>query len=199
MSQMDGINRVMQRIADIRQRFEAGTVVSNVGVSGTGRSPAVNQPGFENMLTAAGQADTSATFTPPLDSGRKTASSNEVTQMVCLAARKYGVDPQLAMAVAETESNFSPSVVSSAGAVGVMQLMPDTAKALGVKDIFDPRDNVDGGVRYLKQLLNSFNGDVTKAVAAYNAGPNAVKQYGGVPPYGETKQYVAKVLSLANR
>jgi soluble lytic murein transglycosylase-like protein len=115
--------------------------------------------------------------------------------MIQLAAKKQGVDPKLAQAIARAESDYSPNVVSSAGAVGVMQLMPDTAASLGVSDIHDPRQNIDGGVQYLKQMLTTFNGDVSMAVAAYNAGPQAVKNYNGVPPYSETQGYVQKVLS----
>lgn len=116
--------------------------------------------------------------------------------MLQFTAKKYGVDPKLVMAVAKVESNLSPDVVSSAGAVGVMQLMPETAQGLGVRNSKDPRENIDGGVRYLKQLIGTFDGDVTKAVAAYNAGPQAVKNYNGIPPYSETKAYVAKVMAL---
>ena len=88
-----------------------------------------------------------------------------------------------------------PDVVSTAGAVGVMQLMPETAQGLGVRNSKDPRENIDGGVRYLKQLMTTFDGDLTKVVAAYNAGPQAVQKYNGIPPYSETKDYVAKVMA----
>ena len=114
--------------------------------------------------------------------------------MISTTANKYNIDPKLALAVASTESNFQPHAVSPAGAVGVMQLMPDTARSLGVTNPRDPKENIDGGIRYLKQMLAAFNGNVENAVAAYNAGPEAVKQYGGVPPYAETKDYVNKVL-----
>ena len=116
--------------------------------------------------------------------------------MLHMAAQKHGVDSKLAMAVAQTESNFTADAVSPAGAVGIMQLMPDTAKMLGVRNSFDPRENIDAGVRYLKQLLGMFNGDVVKAIAAYNAGPDAVRAANGIPDYSETQDYVAKVVSL---
>ncbi|MCR5031086.1 MAG: lytic transglycosylase domain-containing protein [Selenomonadaceae bacterium] len=111
------------------------------------------------------------------------------------AAGKYGVDPKLVSAVAEIESGFSQDAISATGAVGVMQLMPETAESLGVNP-YDAKQNINGGTQYLRQMLDSFNGDVRKAVAAYNAGPEAVREYGGVPPYSETQQYVSSVLDI---
>ena len=111
------------------------------------------------------------------------------------AAGKYNVDPKLVQAVAEVESGFNQDAVSSVGAVGVMQLMPETADALGVNP-YDAAQNIEGGAKYLRQLLDAFHGDIRKAVAAYNAGPQAVRDYGGVPPYSETQTYVDSVLDL---
>ncbi|MBQ8699349.1 MAG: lytic transglycosylase domain-containing protein [Schwartzia sp.] len=111
------------------------------------------------------------------------------------AAGKYGVDPKLVSAVAEVESGFEQGAVSATGAVGVMQLMPETADSLGVNP-YDATQNINGGAKYLRQMLDTFDGDLRKAVAAYNAGPEAVREYGGVPPYSETQQYVTSVLDL---
>jgi peptidoglycan DL-endopeptidase CwlO len=115
-------------------------------------------------------------------------------QLITAAAAKYGVDPNLALAVAKQESGYNQSAKSSAGAIGIMQLMPATAAGLGV-DPTDAAQNVDGGVRLLSQLIQQYNGDTSFALAAYNAGPGAVAKYGGIPPYPETQNYVASILS----
>jgi soluble lytic murein transglycosylase-like protein len=125
--------------------------------------------------------------------GAKVADSVDV--LVRAAARTAGVDPALVAAVARTESNFDATAHSPAGATGMMQLMPATAQALGVENPYDPAQNVRGGARYLRELLDRFGGDVRRAVAAYNAGPGAVERFGGVPPFAETQRYVERVMA----
>lgn len=116
----------------------------------------------------------------------------DVKTMLKNAADRYGVDQNLVLAVARQESGYNPYIVSPAGAVGVMQLMPNTAEGLGV-DPWDPGENIDGGVRYLKAKLEEFGGNVESALAAYNAGSEAVRKYKGVPPYKETQNYVTNI------
>jgi soluble lytic murein transglycosylase-like protein len=120
--------------------------------------------------------------------------------IVDVASRAYGVDKALVHAVISAESGYNPHALSRAGAMGLMQLMPDTARRYGVRNIMDPAENIHGGVRYLKDLLMMFNGNIELAVAAYNAGENAVIKYGNrIPPYAETVQYVPKVLGFYRR
>lgn len=119
--------------------------------------------------------------------------------MVSRAAQTYQVDPALVHAVIHAESGFNPQAVSPKGASGLMQLMPATARRYGVRDIFDPSQNITGGVRYLRDLLKMFGNNPRLAVAAYNAGENSVLRFGGVPPYPETTNYVSRVLSLHSR
>lgn len=113
-------------------------------------------------------------------------------------ADEYGVDPTLVRAVIQVESNFDPSVVSTKGARGLMQLMPATAKRFGVTEIHDPEQNIRGGVRYLAYLTELFSGDLRRVLAGYNAGEGAVMRYGGIPPYQETANYVVRALTVYN-
>lgn len=118
--------------------------------------------------------------------------------LVVKISKQYQVDPLLVKAVIAAESGFNPNAVSHVGAEGLMQLMPRTAKSLGVKDSFNPEHNINGGVKYLKKLLVRFDGDVTLALAAYNAGSRNVRKYRGVPPYRETRNYIDKVCRFLN-
>jgi soluble lytic murein transglycosylase-like protein len=115
------------------------------------------------------------------------------------AASRHGIDPDFVASVVRAESGFDPAAESPKGALGLMQLMPQTAAGLGVKDALDPSENVEGGTRYLRQLLDRYDGDAVKALAAYNAGPQRVEQYGGIPPYRETFAFVSRIINDYNR
>ena len=124
--------------------------------------------------------------------------SEELEEIFQTASETYGISLSLLKAVAKAESDFDPTCTSSSGAMGIMQLMPGTAKELGVTDAYDPEQNIMAGAKYLAENLDIFNGDVSLAVAAYNAGRGAVKKYDGIPPYTETQNYVKKVLNYMN-
>jgi soluble lytic murein transglycosylase-like protein len=125
--------------------------------------------------------------------------SKSTTQIVGEASEKHGVDSDFIRSVIKQESAGNANAVSRAGARGLMQLMPSTASKLGVSDSFNPEQNVHGGASYLRELLERYNGDAIKALAAYNAGPNAVDRYHGLPPYRETRQYVQRILRDYNK
>ena len=140
-------------------------------------------------------ASGSTAVTRPAHATRLTAQA-PVFSLIQRLAQQYSVDPHLVRAIIMVESNFDPHDVSLAGAQGLMQLMPDTAARYRVEDPFDPHANIEGGIRYLRDLLRLFPSDLRHVLAAYNAGEGAVQQYGGIPPYPETQRYVERGLAL---
>jgi soluble lytic murein transglycosylase-like protein len=142
---------------------------------------------------ATGLAPRPTSTSTPEMSAAELANREKIEDMIREVSARYRVDPALVRAVIQTESNWNSSAVSRKGAQGLMQLGPTTAQALGVNNAFDPKQNLDGGVRYLRTLLERYNGDLDRALAAYNAGPRAVDRAGGIPQYRETRDYVQKV------
>jgi soluble lytic murein transglycosylase len=137
-----------------------------------------------------------ARFLPSLDTCSNQSQFEPHIRLTCL---RHGLDSNLVKAVIRAESGFNANAVSPKGAMGLMQLMPDTSRDLGVLNPFDPLENIDGGSRYLRLMLNRFNNDLQLALAAYNAGPEAVARHGGIPPYDETQVYVQRVLDFYRR
>jgi len=180
------------RVSEIQQMIVALQTGTLPGPATTpAAAPAPTSTSFADQLSAL-QAPAVATTT--LAAG---GDSGQYDALIQSAAQRNGVDPALLKALIRAESNFDPNAGSPAGAQGLTQLMPGTAAALGVTDVHDPAQAIEGGAKYLRQQLDAFGGDETKALAAYNAGPGAVSRYGGVPPYAETQQYVQRVLGYA--
>ncbi|MBX3115509.1 MAG: lytic transglycosylase domain-containing protein [Fimbriimonadaceae bacterium] len=143
----------------------------------------------------------SAPFDPVATGFVNLGNDPEMSDLRTLAAtiaERHGVDPKLFQALITQESGFNPKAVSPAGAMGLSQLMPKTAKSLGVTDPFNATQNLEGGAKYLAQMMKEFNGDTKLALAAYNAGPGAVRRAGGIPPFQETQDYVKKILGNLN-
>ena len=124
---------------------------------------------------------------------------NPIKAVIVEAARRHQIDPDFLTSIVDAESRFNPVAVSPKGAGGLMQLMPQTAALFGVRNSFDPAQNLEGGTRYLRQLLDRYHWDPVKVLAAYNAGPHRVEQYGGIPPFRETRAYIARIIEDFNR
>ena len=204
MMDLTGVRQVQARIAQLQEQFGMpgnipGTgfaqklekeMQKSLGVTAAQETPETAVQENSQPLPAVQKVDTAKTVLADMP-----LADQNLSTLIEAAARKYKVDPKLVAAVAEVESNGNQDAVSPVGAIGVMQLMPDTAASLGV-DPYNKQQNIEGGAKYLRQMLDTFGGDTRKAVAAYNAGPGAVKDYGGVPPYKETQNYVKKVLDI---
>ena len=200
---------VAQRVRQLQTLIEQTRQVGVGGALSTPTSAASQAPGedFASTLRAATAASVPTAYATTADelqpagvsdgSADGDAGSSEYSPLIEQAAARYGLDPAVLYGLIQQESGFDPSAQSSAGAAGLTQLMPGTAASLGVANPLDPAESIEGGARYLSQLMAQFGGNVEDALAAYNAGPGAVRQYGGVPPYAETQSYVVKVLSNA--
>ncbi|MDR3237640.1 MAG: lytic transglycosylase domain-containing protein [Spirochaetia bacterium] len=154
------------------------------------------KPSAEDFNAALQKAFGDAENHALADAARDVPQKEKINRIADRYAMQYKVPPSLVKAVIEAESGYNTTAVSPKGAQGLMQLMPDTAEMLGVRDAFSPEENIRGGVSFMKNLLDRYGNDYKKALAAYNAGPGAVDKYGGVPDYSETKDYVDKVLKI---
>jgi len=166
-----------------------------VQIPGLPQTPADGSGSFASQLQAQMAAQEGDTGEGDAPHAPAMVPPAQIDALVNDNAQSQNVDPALIKAIIANESGFNANATSDVGAQGLMQLMPGTAAGLGVTDAYDPSQNVAGGTKYIKGLLERFNGDVRLAVAAYNAGPGAVEKYGGVPPYAETQNYVQNVLS----
>jgi soluble lytic murein transglycosylase-like protein len=186
------VDAVLARVNELQQMIggaaPATAPPSNAFAAQLASATATSATPAISASTAPGYLSAGASNLPP-----GTPFGAEITA----AANKHGIDPALLAGLVKQESGFDPNAGSSAGARGLTQLMPGTAAGLGVTNVLDPLQSLDGGAKYLRAQLDAFGGDVTKALAAYNAGPGAVQRYGGVPPYAETQNYVRAVQANA--
>jgi soluble lytic murein transglycosylase-like protein len=193
---------VTQRVQQLQALIESARQVAAGGVLSTGSESATGAPAtstnFASALQAATTADASSAYTPVAQGETAGAEAGgEYEALIDQAAARNGLDPAVLHGLIQQESGFDPSAASSAGASGLTQLMPGTASSMGVANPLNPAESIEGGARYLGQLTTQFAGNTEEALAAYNAGPGAVEQYGGIPPYAETQSYVSKVLGYA--
>lgn len=217
---LEGLRKVLKRINEIRRGFYSLSHFSRgIQKEGENSKPYLFRDLFLKEVKEARKRDqpvraeqkersSSSHLSLCLESPRLSSSrfhersvsrSPSIKEVVEKASRIYDIDPDLIMAVIQAESGFNPRAVSSKGAMGLMQLMPATARELGVSDPFDIEDNIMGGVKYLRYLSEKYKGNLELILAAYNAGPYAVDRYRGIPPYRETQNYVQRVLSIYRR
>lgn len=206
MAIFDRISAINMRMQQLSCRFNSSNV--SMTPSSQGVTPASTQGGPSSVSTSSNITfeQLMSTYQGAPVSGSSSASGpskapyqgseKDFEGIIKDASKTHGVDEDLIRAVIKQESGFNPNAESYCGAMGMMQLMPETAKDLGVRNAWDARDNVMGGVKYLKSLLDRFDGNITKALAGYNAGPGAVEKHGGVPPYAETQNYVKNILGM---
>jgi soluble lytic murein transglycosylase-like protein len=182
------VDAVLARVTELQQM-----------IGGPAPASAVSSTAFASRLASATATTATSSTAPAYMSAAASdlPSDTPFGAEITAAAKRHGIDPALLAGLVKQESGFNPNAGSPAGARGLTQLMPGTAAGLGVTNVLDPAQSLDGGAKYLRRQLDAFGGDVTKALAAYNAGPGAVQRYGGVPPYAETQNYVRAVQANA--
>lgn len=193
--EISGLDITLRRIQQIEQTFSA---LSNTAMPKTDND-------FQKILDANLKPETQNFNNPMTDkifsstyNSPKTSQNGNIDSLIETYAAKNNMDSDFIKAVIKQESGFQPEATSHCGAMGLMQLMPATASSMGVRDAFDPEQNIMGGTKYLRGLLDRFDGNKELALAAYNAGPGAVQRFGGIPPYNETQNYVKSVLANYN-
>ncbi len=180
---ISGLDITLHRMSEIERGFQTLMARSKTEVP-------VAQPDFQKILDKTVQLEKNT----PNKSTNAAKSRAEIDNLIEEYSAKHGLDSDFVKAVVRQESGFNPNAKSKCGAMGLMQLMPSTAKGLGVTNAFDAEQNIYGGTKYLKGLLDRFGNNKELALAAYNAGPNAVKKYKGIPPYAETQNYVKSIM-----
>jgi soluble lytic murein transglycosylase-like protein len=192
------IEAVMSRVSQL-QAMLAGSTPPAPSTTASSNASFASALQSATSSTSDGSASlaSAGTTTSPISSSSSLPAGTPYAAEITAAATANGVDPALLAGLVKQESGFNPNAGSGAGARGLTQLMPSTAAGLGVNNVLDPVQSLNAGAKYLKQQLDTFGGDVTKALAAYNAGPGAVQRFGGVPPYSETQNYVRIVQANA--
>jgi len=196
----ESINKLIQS-SSIKSAQQRVMQLENILTSQTSGISSV-KPNTDNSITESNLPKFADYLKVPSASNLKykvaelpSLSKGQIQEIVGQISQKYNVDQKLVMALIKQESNFNTSAVSKSGAMGLMQLMPATAKTLGVSNPFSAEQNIEGGVKHLKNMLDKYNGNLILALAAYNAGGGSVDKYGGVPPFAETQNYVKKILA----